>query len=334
MVMSHKIGLIYNEPIPDRYSKMGEADAIADIFEEVEAVDKALHEMGYNVIKVPLIPPLEMVKEKIYNLDVDAFFNLFEGFAGRPETESIVAGILAVTGKPYTGSSPATLALALDKSKAKELLIGAGIPTPSYQVLTPAMTGQCHLRFPCIVKPVAEDASHGMSQNSVVNSRPALKQQVEKICSDYGGKAMVEEFIDGRECSATIMGNRNPRVLSISEIIYTLPAGMPRLLTFAAKWIPGDVYFEHTMPECPAQIDSELWQQLAGIALKAYRLMGCRGYGRVDFRINDAGQAYVLEINPNPDISPTSGAVHQASAIGLTYTQFVERILKLAFDEE
>jgi D-alanine-D-alanine ligase len=332
--MPLKVGLIYNDPIPDRYSQMGEADAVADVLEQVTAVEKALLEMGHLVNKVPLIPPLEDVRAKIFSLDVDVFFNVFEGFAGSPETEAMVAAMLAVTGKPYTGSIPATLALSLDKPKTKELLISAGVTTPRYQVLRQDTVGQFHLDFPCIVKPVAEDASHGVNPDSVVNDFAALKRQVEKICANYGGIALVEEFIDGRELSATIMGNRDLKVLSISEIVYTLPPGLPRVLTFAAKWLPGDIYFDNTDPVCPAEISPELWQHVAETSLKAYRLAGCRGYGRVDMRTNDAGQAYVLEINPNPDISLTSGAVRQASAIGLSYAQFVDKILRLAFDEE
>ncbi len=332
--MPYNIGLIYNEPIPDRYSEMGEADAVADVLEAVEAVHKALLEMGHSVIRVPLVPPLEEVREKIFSLEVDAFFNAFEGFAGCPETEAMVAGMLAVTGKPYTGSNPSTLALALDKPKSKELLASAGVLTPRYQVLCRETVAQFHLDFPCIVKPVAEDASHGVNRDSVVGDLVALKCQVDRVCANFGGSALVEEFIDGRELSTTIMGNRKPRVLSVSEIIYTLPEGLPRLLTFSSKWLPGDVYFEHTTPVCPARIGPELEQHVVDTSLKAYRLAGCRGYGRVDMRVDDAGRAYVLEVNPNPDISLTSGAVRQASAIGLTYAQFVDRILKLAFDEE
>lgn len=332
--MALKVALVYNDPIPDRYSQMGEADAVADVLEEVKAVYDALLEMGYSVAKVPLVPPIESVRSTLAELDVDIFFNLFEGFAGQPETEAMVAGMMAVIDKPFTGSAAPTLALALDKVKTKEMLLAAGINTPRYQVLCADNLGRFRLKFPCIVKPAAEDASHGVNQDSVVHDPAALAVQVEKICSRYGGKALVEEFLDGRELSSTIMGIRKPIVLSISEIIFSLPPGLPRMLTFGAKWLTDDIYFHHTDPVCPAKVDDALWAHISGVSIAAYRLLGCRGYARVDMRLDGEGRASVLEVNPNPDISLTSGAVRQASAIGLTYPQFVDRIMQLAFDRE
>jgi D-alanine-D-alanine ligase len=329
-----KVALIYNDPIPDRYSELGEGDAIEDVLEEVKAVHEALLQLGHKVTVVPLVPPLETVRTVLAGLDVDIVFNLFEGFAGQPETEAKVAGMMAAMGKPFTGSLAPTLALALDKVKAKELLIAAGINTPRYQVFTPENIGQFSLKFPCIVKPAAEDASHGVNQDSVVNDPEALAVQVEKVCSCYGGRALVEEFLDGRELSSTLMGIRNPIVLSISEIEYSLPEGLPKVLTFGAKWLLDDIYFKHTDPICPATVDDDLWAHVSEVSTAAYRLLGCRGYARVDMRLDSDGCASVLEVNANPDISVTSGAVRQAAAIGLTYPQFIDRIIQMAFDRE
>ena len=329
-----RVALIYNDPIPDRYSQMGEADAVADVLEEVKAVYDALLEMGHSVIKVPLVPPIDNVRTILAGMDADIFFNLFEGFAGQPETEAMVAGMMAAMGKAFTGSPAPTLALALDKVKTKELLIAAGVNTPRYQVLYPHTVGSFNMKFPCIVKPAAEDASHGVDQHSVVNDKESLLAQVEKICAHYGGIALVEEFLDGRELSSTIMGIRKPILLSISEIVFSLPPGLPKMLTFGAKWLTDDIYFHHTDPVCPAKVDDALWAHISEVSIAAYRLLGCRGYARVDMRLDAEGRASVLEVNPNPDISVTSGAVRQASAIGLTYPQFVDRIMQLAFDKE
>ena len=328
--MSLKVGLIYNEPIPDRYNDMGESEAISDVLEEVKAVEAALNELGHQVIKKGLVPPLEEVRRIVQGMEVDVYFNLFEGFAGLPETEAMVAGMLAVTGRPYTGSCPCTLSLALDKVKTKELLMAAGVKTPSYQLMRAGEADLFKLEFPCIVKPVGEDASHGLTADSVVANRDSLVRQLEAVCVDYGGMALVEEFVDGRELSATIMGNHAPLVLSVSEIVYDLPVGLPPLLTFGAKWTLDDVYFLHTDPVCPAQIDKTLWDHVAETALKAYRLTGCHGYARVDMRLGASGEAYVLEVNPNPDISYTAGAARQAEAVGLTYAGFIDKIIALA----
>jgi D-alanine-D-alanine ligase len=208
------------------------------------------------------------------------------------------------------------------------------VNTPRYQVLYPHTVESFNLPFPVIVKPVAEDASHGMTQDSVVGGIDALRLQVEKVCTNYGGRALVEEFLNGRELSATIMGIRKPIVLSVSEIVFSLPDGLPNMLTFGAKWLTDDVYFHHTDPVRPAQIDNALWAHISEVSRSAYRLLDCRGYARVDMRLDADGYASVLEVNPNPDISLTSGAVRQASAIGLTYPQFIERIMQLALDNE
>ncbi|MCL2140653.1 MAG: ATP-grasp domain-containing protein [Dehalococcoidia bacterium] len=332
--MSLKVALIYNEPIPDRYDQIGEADAVEDVLEEVKAVHSALIEMGHEVNVIPLIPPVEGVRAVLAETEADVFFNLFEGFAGQPKTEAMIAGMLAAMGKSFTGSLAPTLALALDKVKTKELLVAAGVNTPPYQVLYPQTVDTFRLKYPVIVKPSAEDASHGLTQDSVVNDLEALRQQVERVCTHFGGCALVEEFLDGRELSSTIMGIHKPLVLSISEIEFYLPEGMPRILTFGAKWLTDDVYFHKTDPVCPARVDEVLWKHIAEVSVTAYRLLGCRGYARVDMRLDKEGNASVLEVNPNPDISLTSGAVRQASAIGLTYPQFVERIIQLAFNKE
>jgi D-alanine-D-alanine ligase len=313
---------------------MGEADAIADVLEEVKAVYDALLELGHSVIKVPLVPPISSISPILAGLDVDIFFNLFEGFAGQPETEAKVAGIMAVSGKPFTGSAAPTLALALDKVKTKELLIATGVNTPKYQELRPGEITRFALTFPCIVKPAAEDASHGVTQENVVHDRAALAVQVERIYTHYGGRALVEEFIEGREFAATIIGNRHPVITAISEINFSLPEGLPKMLTFGAKWLVNDAYFNHTDPVCPADIDDALAASISDVAISAYRLLGCRGYARVDMRLDAQGRVNVLEVNPNPDIAMTTVWDARLASVGLTYPQFVDRIIQLAFDRE
>jgi D-alanine-D-alanine ligase len=329
-----KVGLIYNEPLPDRYGDMGEHEAVADVLEEVSAVEQALKELGYGVSRLGLVPPLDEARRDIHAMDVDVYFNLFEGFAGMPETEAKVAGMLAATGLPYTGSPPPALALALNKPMAKELLLTAGICTPRFQVLDAAGPVQFGLDFPCIVKPPGEDASHGITAESVVYDENALRRQAKLVCSSFGGSALVEEFIGGRELSSTVIGNHKPVMLSISEIVYSLPDGLPRILTFGAKWTPGDVYFAHTDPVCPAEVDPELRLQINDISVRSYRLFGCQGYARIDMRLDDSGNVYVIEANPNPDISLSAGAARQAAAIGLSYTGFIGKIIEFAMQTD
>jgi D-alanine-D-alanine ligase len=327
-----KVTIIYNKPALGRYSPREEKEAIEGILLSVKAVHKALLQAGYDVSEVPLLPPLERAREELENLTADLVFNLFEGFSDYPETEAVVAEILSGLGIPYTGCPAATLALALDKAKTKALLEEAGFATPRYQLLTPENLPEFHLDYPCIVKPCGEDASLGLSEESVVYDFASLERQVGLISSLYR-QALVEEFIDGREFNATVLGNAEGTVLPVSEIVYLLPVGMPRILTYAAKWEPESLYFRGSKPVCPAQVPDSERELIAGTALATSRLLGCRGYSRVDMRLDRGGQLNIIEVNPNPDISPDSGATLQAKTAWMSYTEFITRIVLLALEK-
>jgi len=326
------IAVVYNHPDPCHHSPTGEEKAELGVLDEVEAVNQALAELNYTVTRVPLLPPLEQAREKISALRADLVFNLFEGFDGYPETEAVIADMLAQTGLPYTGCPGSALSLALDKARVKALLKTSGINTPCWQVMSPDTLHLFNLPFPCIVKPYGEDASHGLSVDSVVKDSASLKTQVSEISQNYGGKALVERFIDGREFNVTVVGNSELGVLPISEIVYGMPVGKPRILTFASKWEPQSIDFQCTKVICPATIHTRLRQEIVKTAMFTYRLVGCRGYARLDFRLNDEGQPEVIEVNPNPDISPGSGAARQAQAAGMNYNEFIEKIALLALE--
>ncbi len=330
--MRARVAIVYNEPHYSRYSTLGEDRAVVGVLEAVAAVHRALTELDCQVTRVPLVPPPDAAASRLRAIKTDLVFNLFEGFADDPGTEAIVPELLAGIGVPYTGCPTPMLRLALDKAKLKLLLRDAGIPTPASQLLSPETLHLFRLNYPCIVKPVAEDASHGLSQDSVVNDRAALARQVTFISNTYKGGALVEEFIDGREFNATVLGDST--VLPVSEIGYFLPPGTPRILTFAAKWEPDTVYFQGTRAICPAEISAGEEQRIAGTTLAAFRLLGGRGYARVDMRMDEGGRLYVIEVNPNPDISPDAGAIKQAAAAGMTYTRFVEKIMELALEKK
>ena len=329
-----RVAIVYNEPVPSRYDTTGEVKAVLGVLDAVQAVEQSLLELGYTVTLLPLALPFEQAREKLEHLDVDLVFNLFEGFCGYPETEVLVPEALTELGIPFTGCQTAMLRLALDKAGVKVLLKAAGVPTPDYQLLTPQNFSSFQLEYPCIVKPFGEDASHGISGESVVRNLVSLEKQVRLISESYGGRALVERFIDGREFNATVMGKSRYTVLPISEIVYSLPAGLPRVLTFAAKWEADTPYFDGTRAVCPAEITLEEGERIARTALATFRLLGCKGYARVDMRADATGRINVIEVNPNPDISPGVGAVRQAGAAGMTYTQFVEKIIEIALEKE
>jgi len=326
-----RVAVVYNQPLKSRYDERGEQAAVTSVLEAVEVVHDALLKLGYGVVKVPLAPPLHRARQRLAALEADIVFNLFEGFAGHPETEAEIAEILSALGMPFTGCPAGALKLALDKAKTKTVLKSAGINTPDFQLLRPETLSIFRLSYPCIVKPHREDASHGLSSENVVYDLASLEKQVTAVSRYYGGQALVEHFIEGREFNVTVLGDT---VLPVSEIDYSLPPGVPRILTFAAKWQPDSLYFQGTKVICPAEIEAEERENIAQTALKVFGLLGCRGYARVDMRRDEAGKLNVIEANPNPDITPGSGLVRQAEAAGMNYPQFIDKIVKLALERK
>jgi D-alanine-D-alanine ligase len=327
-----RIAIVHNEPQRSCYGGDNYQSVFA-ILEAVDAVYRALRELDFAVDVVPLVPPLGQAGKELRNLDSDLVFNLFEGFCDAPETEAVVTEVLSELGIPFTGCPPPALRLALDKARTKAILKAAGIRTPDFQLLDLDTLHTFRLGYPCIVKPRCDDASNNLSAESVVHDFPTLEKQVGTMCDLYDGKALVSKFLPGREFNATVMGNSELTVLPVSEIVYSLPPGMPEILTFDAKWEDDSPYFEGTKPICPAEIAALERNHIAETITAVYRLLGCRGYARVDMRLDEDGELNVLELNPNPDIAPGTGAARQAEAAGMSYTQFIDRIVQLALDE-
>jgi D-alanine-D-alanine ligase len=269
--MHTRVAIVYNEPHHSRYNTVSEGKAVLGVLEAVEAVHRALLELDFDVTRVPLVPPLERAEKEVRNLiNKDLVFNLFEGFCGHPKTEALLPEILSEMEIPCTGCPASALKLGLDKVKMKVLLKAAGIKTPDFQLLNPQILNRFRLGYPCIVKPRCEDASHGLSPGSVVNDPASLKRQIRLVSNCYSGGSMVEEFIDGREFNATILGNAECRILPVAEIVYSLPSGLPRILTFAAKWEPHSPYFENTKAVCPAEVEAEERERIAETAVAGH----------------------------------------------------------------
>jgi D-alanine-D-alanine ligase len=332
--MGTRIAIVYNNPEIARFGAMNEQIAVMGVLDSVHAVEKALTELAYNVTLLPLSPPASEIKFKLAASSTDLIFNLFEGFDYCSETEALLPEAAEELKIPYTGCPSAALRTALDKAKAKELMKSAGIRTSDFQLLSLDTINQFRLNFPCIVKPRSEDASHGLNESSVVKDKLELERQVKLVAEAFGGEALVEEFIGGREFNSTGMGNEDVVVLPISEIVYSLPEHLPRLLTFAAKWEENSIYFKGTTPVCPARITSLQKQRITQIVQDSFRLFNCRGYARVDLRMDRKGNFYVIEMNPNPDITPGNGTARHAEATGITYTEFVNKIILLALERK
>lgn len=272
--------------------------------------------------------------EQLRRSDFDLVFNLCDdGFKNNPLLEAHVPAMLDILEIPYTGSNFFTLATCVNKARTKEILAFHGIDTPEFQIFERSSQRlNDSLNFPLIVKPLHEDASIGVRKESVVNNIAQLRERVNFVISNYHQSALVERFISGREVYVGILGNRsNLIVLPISEVIFDsrLEQG-DKICSYEAKWLKDSQQYQNTPVRCPAELDEILEQKLIKIAKKAYILLGCQDYGRIDFRIDEEDQPYVLEVNPNPDLSSDAGLAKMAQASGMDYNTLIEKILTFA----
>ena len=328
-----RVTVLYNEPEISRYTAAGEQAAVEGVLVEVAAVTDSLTELGHQTQRVGLQPPLSGVRQKLEMLDTDLIFNLFEGFGGSPESEPAVAAVCESLRIPFTGCPSSALTVALKKTNLKKILSKGGIKVPDSQLVNLHTFENFRLGFPCIVKPESEDASHGITRESVVINKAGLRKQVTDMIETFGyPEVMVEEYVEGREFNAAVLGNRIPSMVEISEIVFELPEDMPKILTYAGKWDKDSLEYKGTTPVCPPVITETERAGIKNTVEKSFSIAGCQGYARVDMRMDAAGNIYVLEVNPNPDISPDSGAALQAKTAGINYTEFIEKIVKLALE--
>jgi D-alanine-D-alanine ligase len=244
-----------------------------------------------------------------------------------------MAGFLELLQIPFTGNPSRSLSLCQDKFCTKSVLAAHGLPVPQGWVVEKGDPIPTDLAFPLIVKPNEQDASLGIYPQSVVEDRASLAKRVEFVSERYGGPVLVESFIDGREFNVAVLDGRETRALPVSEIEFRdLPAGMPRILGYHAKWQEDHELYQRTVPVCPAAVSSETAGALQRTALAAYRALKLKGYARVDFRMDAAGKIHILEVNPNPDASRDSGIARALKAAGIKYEEFWDTQVLLALN--
>ncbi len=306
------------------------------VLEERENVERILQEAGYKTSLFNVDGDIKRLIAFLEDKQPDLIFNLCESVGNESIHEMHAAGIYELLEVPYTGAGAFTLGTCLNKVRTKEILSYHKIPTPRfalYKSIAELNIDDLDLNFPLIVKPSLEDASIGIENASVVGNVASLRKRIRYVLQNYDQPALVEEYVEGRELNVAIIGNKRPIVLPISEIDFsTLPEGYPRIVTYNAKWVEGTEEYAGTKGVCPANVPAEIERKAKEIALKAYRIMGLRDYGRIDMRLDAKGQLHVLEVNPNPDISDSAGFARSARAYGLSIEEAITRIVEYALE--
>jgi len=321
--------VLYNES--DGVAQGEEQDLIAvqGVVACARAVAEALAAAGRRVALAPMRADVESALSPFSPAEW-IVFNLGEGVNSRLFDEARTAWAIEAMGYRFTGNRGEALARSTNKAEAKACLARAGVPTPPWHLYRhPAEVAQDGLAFPLFVKPVAEDASQGIGPDAVVRDRTALQARVAYIVEKYRQAALAERFIAGREFNISLWGDP-PEVLPLAEIDFAFDDPLKRIVTFAAKWDADSPEYRNTPVRCPAEVDPALAERIRSVAKRAWEAIGCRGYARVDMRVDESGTPYVVEVNCNPDISPDAGFFRAARAAGYTYQEMALRILEMA----
>lgn len=341
-----KVGILFNEPMPEMYkaktvekdTELGfvpyfEMDSNSPV-EEYEQLTELIRKNGFNAYHFNVKDDFFKLIEHLKTEKPDVIFNFVELFHNDPKLEMNIAGIFELLKIPYTGAPPIALANCQNKVLTKRILAYNRIASPHFIVVSEMKQRYSHkLKFPLIVKPAYEDASVGIDYKAVVRGNKDLKKRIDNILESFKQPALVEEFIEGRELNVAIMGDKNPEVLPISEIDFSeMPDHLENIVSYQAKWDPLHEAYHKTIPICPAELPGEIRKKVETIALTAFKTMGVRDYSRVDIRLSKENEVFVLEVNPNPDLTESAGFMRSAEAAGYSYEESLVKILSFAVE--
>jgi len=327
--------ILYNEELAVPCGEAKDLIALQDTASVAVQLNDALASCGYRTIPVAVRDSLDELKESLrpFSPETAFVFNICDGFRGNNKAATKITRLIEKLGFKHTGSSADTNSLCIDKGRAKERLMTAGVPTPSFQVYVQPV-GAYRYKLPAIVKPAVDDASIGIDLDSVVTTPEELLNRVAYVIERYRQPALVEEFITGREFSVSMWGNRHVEVLPITEQDYSLiPNPLNRILNYDSKWVRDSFYFNNVPARCPAEMDADDRYRVAEAALRAYHAVGLRDLGRVDIRYRKQ-IPYIIDINEIPDLAPASGFPNAAAKAGYSYASMAEHILRLAMQRE
>ena len=264
----------------------------------------------------------------------DLVFNLCESMESDARNEPTLAGLFDLFGIPYTGADLLGLASCLHKHRTKDILLARGISTPPYLHLESADDPRIDgLDYPWFLKLAHEDASVGITEANLVRTPAALRERTRQMIDEYKQPVLAERYVEGREINVTLIGNgRDVRILPLHEIDFSaMPKDRPRIISYAAKWDESHVDYAGTKPVPLRDASPKLVGAVETVARGAYDALGLRDYGRVDLRVDAQGTPWVIDVNPNCDISPDAGVARAAQVAGLSYPQLIDLITMSAW---
>ncbi len=330
-IKSLKVALTYNIKPDVNEDTACNNDEFAewDTEETIFAVRDALS-IYHNVI---LIEADINCYNKLIETNPDIVFNIAEGKRGI-NREAFIPSVCEFLDIPYTGSDPLTLSSTLHKARTKEILIYNNIHTPKYRLIENiSRVDDCSYLLPAVVKPLSEGSSKGIYNSCLVYDIHHLYTKIEETLTTYKQPCIVEHFLNGREFTVALLGNKNClQVLPIVEINFSaLPMDLAPIYSFEAKWVADTTENPLDIFTCPAVITPDLEQNIIKTAIKSFNILGCRDWGRIDIRLDENNIPNIIEINPLPGIlpNPSSNSCYPkaARAAGLNYNEMINRVL-------
>lgn len=306
-----------------------------DLKKMMRRMARILRRAGYKVTLVPLSNDMLAFQRRLRRLRPDVVFNQYDDVVHGALYEMRLAALVQMMGFPMTGSPALALGLGRYKFMAAGILHGAGVPLPPDTRLIERIgdIDRYHWRFPVIVQPGQEHAGIGLDRGSVIYTRKDLKARVRMLLTDYSQPALVQKFLPGREFNVGLLGGRRLQVLPLAEVDYSrLPDNIPPIMSYAAKWLEDTVEYRNTGIICPADVDPWLAKEISSIALRAFRAVGGRGYGRVDIRLDENGEPRVLEVNCNSSLEEDVALARAAKQAGYDYPQLLQKIVRIAME--
>jgi D-alanine-D-alanine ligase len=324
----------YTEGNPDSPEDRG---STSDLRLQVRNIARHLRRLAHSVTILPLADDLFSFQRRLRRVDPDVVFNLYDDVVHGALYDMRLAALVRMMGYAMTGCPALALGLTRYKFMAASVLAGAGVPiAPNTAILeTVAAVDRHKWDFPIIVQPGQEHGGIGLDRTSVVTSKKALREKLREILRTYRQPALAQRFLPGREFNVGIIGGNRLRLLPLAEVDYSrLPAGIVPILSYAAKWVETSEEYQYTTVTCPAEVETELAERIGSVALQAFRAVGGRGYGRVDLRLDEANQPFVLEVNCNPCLDEGMGIARSADAAGIPFPQLLQLIIRAALEPQ